>query len=105
MVRTVIEINLHVDDVVAGENTGEHSALDTLINRRNVLLRDGATNDRVNELIALSWVWLDLNLDVTVLTTTAGLSSILLVDVSITSDGLLVCNLRLTDVCFNLKLA
>lgn len=42
VVRAVVERDLHVHDVVAGEHAGLHSALDTGVDRRNIFLRDDA---------------------------------------------------------------
>ena len=70
-----------------------------------ILLRDGAANDGVDELIALTcFVRLDFDLDVTVLAFTAGLTRVLGVLVGGTADGLAVGNLRGAHVGLHLEL-
>ena len=78
MVRTVVQRDLDIDDRVTGENAGEHGALNTGIDRGNVFLGDRAADERVDELVTLAGlVGLDMDLDVTVLTLTAGLTGVL----------------------------
>ena len=78
MIRAVVQRDLDVDDRVTGENAGEHGALDTGIDRGNVFLGDRAADDGVDELVALAGlVGLDMDLDVTVLTLTTGLTGVL----------------------------
>ena len=85
MVGAVVQRDLHVHDGIACQNTGLHRALDTGVDRGNVFLRDGAADDGVDELIALAGlVRLELDLNVTVLALTAGLTGILDIDVCLT---------------------
>ena len=89
MVRTITQSNLDVNYRVACEDTSLHSALDTLVNRLDIFLRDRTANDLVDELVALAGlVRLNDDLNVAVLTLTTGLTSVLLVDVSGAADGL-----------------
>ena len=79
----------------ACKHAGLHGALDALVDGADELFRDGAANDGVDELIALTcFVRLDFDLDVTVLAFTAGLTRVLGVLVGGTADGLAVGNLR-----------
>ena len=54
MVRTVLQGDLHVHNGVASQDTGLHSALDTLVDGRDVLLGNIAADNGVDELIALA---------------------------------------------------
>ena len=68
MIRTIPQGDLDVNDRIACQNAGLHSTLDTVVDSRDVFLRDSAANDGVDELITLTGlVGLDLDLDVTVL--------------------------------------
>ena len=44
MIRTVVQSNYYVDYIAAGQDAGEHSSLDTLINRRDIFLRNRAAD-------------------------------------------------------------
>ena len=106
MIRAVVQRDLHVHDRVAGDHAGLHRALDTGVDRRNVLLRDRAADDGVDELVTFAGlVRFDLDLDVTVLTFTTRLTRILGVDVRQTANRLLIRDLRSADVGFHLELA
>ena len=106
MVRSVVERHLHVHDVVAGEHARLHRALDTRVDRRNEFLRNDAAGDGVDELVTLAGlVGFDLDLDVTVLTFTAGLTRVLGLLIDGFPDGLLVGDLRVADVCLDLEFA
>src|SRR5262249_56764569 len=50
VVGAVVERDLHVDDGVAGEDAALHAVAHALLDRRNVLARNGATQDVVDEL-------------------------------------------------------
>ena len=105
MVGTVVQGNLHVNDVVAGQNTGLHSALDTVVNSGDVLLGNSTAHDSVDELVALTGlVGLDGDLDVTVLTGATGLTLVLGILIDCLADGLLVGDLGLTDVSLHLEI-
>ena len=53
MIRTIPQGDLDINDGIAGENTGLHRALDTIVNSGDIFLRDSAANDTVDELITL----------------------------------------------------
>ena len=56
-----------------------HSTLDTVVDSRDVFLRDGTTNDGVDELVTLAGlVGLALDLNMTVLALTTGLTCVCL---------------------------
>src|SRR5690606_11568356 len=107
MVRTIDEGNLEINHWEASEYTGLHGANNTLFNSGNIFLRNGTTDDLVDELKAVSrFHRLDLEGTVTELTFTTGLTNVLalnLVDAAV--KGFAVCNLRLADVGFNVELA
>ncbi len=106
MVRTVIQFNLAVNYLEACEYAAFHSAPDTCVNSRDILLGDRAADYLVYELVActaLVGVYIDLN--VTILTLTTRLLSILVVNVSFLSDSFLIRNLRSTNICFYLELS
>ena len=48
MVRTIPQGDLDIDDGIASENAGLHSALDTIVNSGDIFLRDSAANDTVD---------------------------------------------------------
>ena len=78
MVRAIVQGDLHVHNGVAGQNTGLHRALNTGIDGGDILLGDGAANNGVDELVTLAGlVGLHMDLDVTVLALTAGLTGVL----------------------------
>ena len=105
-IRDSIQGYLNVNNRVACEDTRLHSALDTLINRLDIFLRDSTANDLVDELVALAGlVRLNDDLNMAVLALTTGLTSVLLINVSGAADGLLVSNLRRTYVSLYLELA
>ena len=75
MVRTVDQLDLDVDDRVAGDDAGLERLLDALVDGGDVLLRDDATDDGVLELVALALlVRLDVDDGVAVLAAAAGLA-------------------------------
>ena len=71
MIRTIIKLNFYVNYVVTCNNTGKHCALDTLVNSRNVFLRNSTADNVVDKFVALARVREYVNLNVTVLTFTA----------------------------------
>lgn len=106
VVRAVVERDLHVDDREAQERTALHGFLDALLDGRDEVLRHGAADDDVLEDIArTARVRLGLDLDVAVLTATAGLAHELALDVDRTRDGLAVGDLRGADVGVDVELA
>ena len=66
MIRTIPQGDLDVNDRIACQNAGLHSTLDTVVDSRDVFLRDRAANDGVDELVTLTGlVGLDLDLNMT----------------------------------------
>ena len=53
VVRPVLEDNANVDDGIAGEDARLHRLLDAEVDRRDVLARDLAADDLVDELVAV----------------------------------------------------
>ena len=105
VIRTIVQRDLDVDDRVPGENTGEHGALNTGIDRGNVFLGDRAADEGVDKLVTLAGlVGLDMDLDVTVLTLTTALTGVLGILIDSLSDGLLVGDLRSADIRLDLVL-
>ena len=105
MVRTIIKGYLNVNYRIAGQNSGFHSSLYTLVDCGNVFLGNSAADNLVDELVALAGlVGFELDLNVTILTLTAGLTGILMLDVCKSADSLLISNLRCAYVCFDLEL-
>ena len=105
MIGAVEQGDLHVHNGVAGQNTGLHSALDTGVNRRDIFLGDGTAHHGVDELVALAGlVGLHMDLNVTVLALTAGLTGVLGFLIHRLADGLLVGNLGRANVGFHLEL-
>ena len=52
MIRTIIKLDLNVNDLEASENAALHSALDTCVNSRDILLGDSAADNVVDELVS-----------------------------------------------------
>src|SRR5215207_5599519 len=70
----VDERDPNVDHGIAGEDARLHGFLDSKVDRRDVLLGDGAAGDPVEELVALARLGrLDIDVDVAVLAAAAGL--------------------------------
>ena len=108
MVGTVVAVRLDAEHRISAEDTGLHRILDTGVNCRNILLRDGTADRGVDKLVSLLRVGIhraEDNLAVTVLTGTTGLLLVFAVDVDFLGDGLLVGNLRRTYIGLDLELA
>ncbi len=103
MIRTVVQCNLYIDYGIACKHTGLHSALNTCVNRSDVFLRNSTADDVVYKFVALVNIRLNVNLNMTVLTFTAGLTRILRVRGRGLANGFAVSNLRLTNIGFHLK--
>ena len=105
MIRTIPQGDLDINNRIACQNASLHSTLNTVVDSRDVFLRDSAANDSVDELVTLAGlVGLDLDLNVTVLALTTGLTCVLGLLVGLLADGLTVSNLGCTHVCLNLEL-
>ena len=98
MIGAVPQSDLDIHDGIASQNAGLHRALDTVVNSGDVFLRDSAANNTVDKLITLTRVGLNLDLNVTILALTTGLTCVLGFLVSILADGFTVGNLRCANV-------
>ena len=105
MVGTEDQSDLHVHNREAGEHTGLQGVLNTLVDGRNVFLRNHAAGDRVDELVTLFRVGLDFDHAVTVLAAATGLLGVLQVGLAGLRDRFAVGNLRLADVGVHVELA
>src|SRR5690554_2927785 len=106
VVRTIKQGDLHVHHWEACEHAILELLLDTLIDSRDVFLRNHTAHDLVNELVTFARLLrLHLDPDVTVLTTTTGLTYELAFLLNTGTNGFAVSNLRLTYVRFYLELA
>jgi hypothetical protein len=73
VVRTVGQRHAHVDDREAGDHAIAERFLDALVHGRDVLARDHAADDLVDELVALAFLErLETDPDVAVLAAAAG---------------------------------
>src|SRR6202040_2863176 len=76
VVAPVDELDLHVDDRVAGKHPGTHRLDDSGVDRGDVLLRDLAADDLVDELVARpGLLGKEVDLDVAVLARAACLAA------------------------------
>ena len=106
MVRTEVQRDFDVDHGVAGHHARRNGFVDTLFHRRNVLARNHAALDGVDELNAFAWlIGLNFEHHVAILALTAGLTHKLAFGIfHCFANGFAVCHLRLTDVGFHAKL-
>ena len=107
MVRAVGEPGADVDERVAGEHAALHRLLDAGVDRRDVLARDDAALDLVDELVAAARAGrLERDDDVAVLAATTGLADVAHLDLlDRRGDRLAVRDLRLADVRLDVELA
>ncbi len=106
MVRTIVQCRLDVNHWIASDNTTGQSILNTLLDCCTIFLRNNTTLDFVNEFkdfFAVFWKWFKSNPNITILTTTTRLLSMLTLRFGHTANRLAVGNLWLTDVCFDVK--
>jgi len=103
----VDQLDPHVDDRIAGEDAGLHRLLDAEVDRADVLARDLAADDLVEELVALARLGrLRVDDSVAVLAAAAGLAHELALDLlDGTAEGLAVGDLRAADVRVDRELA
>ena len=96
-----------VDERVAGDHAAFHRLLDAGVDRGDVLARDHATRDLVDELVAAARAGgLEADDDVSVLAAAAGLADVTLLDLlDRHCDRLAVRDLRLADVGLDAELA
>src|SRR5215210_6906498 len=106
VVRAVHELDLDVDDRVAGHDAVVERLLDALVHARDVLPRDDAADDPVVELVAALVVVLDVYDGVAVLAAAAGLAHEAALDVlDPPAHGLTIGDLRPADVRVHPELA
>ena len=106
MVRTEVDRRLDVHDREARERAGLERLLDALLDRRDVLRRNDAALDFVDELEALAGLLRgELEADVRVLAATTGLLDVLVLVVDGNGDRLAVRNLRSANVALDVELA
>ena len=107
MVGTVENVSTYTNNRESAKDTALGSLFDTLANCRDIFLRNRTADNaglELEQLLAVRIHRLEVNLTVTVLTTSTGLLCVLTVNINSLGDCFLVCNLRCTNVCFNLEL-
>src|SRR5690606_6495326 len=105
VVRTIKQRDLHIHHREACEHTVLELLLDTLIDSRNVFLGNHTAHDFVDEPVTFAGLpRLHLDPDVTVLTTTTGLTHELAFLLDFGTNGFAVSYLRLTNVRLYLEL-
>src|SRR5690606_36736010 len=113
VVGTLKHGSLQTDQRIAGDNAVLHLLFGTLLDRRDVFLRNDTTHDFVVDDQTFGDVALfvgirlrEANPAVTELTATTGLTNELAFDLDVVlGDGFTVGNLRLADVGLNVELA
>ncbi len=99
VIRTVVYVRVDADNRIAAQRTGLHRFLNTVVDRRDVFLRDRAADDRALELVKILAIRIHRSEDalaVTVLAVAAGLLRVLV---------LLLHLLRRADVRLHMELA
>ena len=107
MIRAVVQVRMDADNRISAECAGLHCFLNTIINSRDIFLRDRAADRRVLELVEILAVRIhrcEDDLAVSVLAVTAGLLCILVLLIDFLGECLLVGNLRSTDISLNVEL-
>ena len=104
--RSIDDLHLDVDHLVAGMNAAADGFFDAVDDRRDVFLGNGTANDLVFDLDALAlFVGLDLDAGMAVLTATTRLADELAFTFSGLGDGFAVGDLGSADVGFDFELA
>ena len=107
MVGTIVYGSVNTQYRESAEDTGLGCFLNTFTNCRNIFLRNRTADNCGIELECLFAVrihGLELNLTMSVLSTSTGLFCVFAVNINRLGKGFLVCNLRSTNVCFHLEL-
>src|SRR5262249_32289530 len=99
------ETHFYIHQFIAREEPAFHCIPDSLFNRLDVFPWNRATSDCVFKDEALSWCRLNLNFDVTILTTTTRLFLIDFLSGGGLSDGFAIRHLRLADIRLNANLS
>src|SRR5438874_3015691 len=77
VITAIVERDFHVHDRVASHHSTFERFLNSLVNRLDVLLGDGAANDVIDELVALAWLLrVEINFHVPVLSAAASLANV-----------------------------
>src|SRR5437764_8261224 len=106
LVKTAVyQAHFDVDQVIAGQVAALHRIMNTLLSRLDKLARNRAALDLVLENKTLTGRRFNLELNVSILTTTTGLLLENLFARRRLRDGFAIGNLRLTDVRFHSELA
>src|SRR5207253_5772183 len=106
VVRAVDELDADVDDRIAGEHARLHRLLDPEVDGGDVLLRDLAADDLVDELVPLALARLGVDHRVAVLAAAARLADEPALDAfDLLADRLAVGDLRTADVRIDVELA
>src|SRR5712691_2622850 len=106
VIRTVVQLDPHIVDRIAGQHAAREGLLDTFVDRLDEFLRDRPAGDFVLEdVTAARFAGEEMNLRVAVLAAAAGLLDIAAVAVRRTRQGLLVRDLRLADRRLDVELA
>ena len=104
MVGTIEQRELDIHHREASQNAALDGILQPLVDRRDVFARNDTTLDGIDELVAFAGlVRLDLEPDVTELTTTTGLLDELAFLLDRLLDAFAIGNLRRTDGCSTLN--
>ena len=105
MVGAVDDGDLDVNDRVATQDTTVHGFLDTGVDRGDVFLRNRATDDFVDKLVAFARLaGFNFEHAMTILATATGLADKLSVGLDSLADRFFVGDLRGTDIGFDLEL-
>ena len=104
MVGAVCQSSLDAYDRISGHRSLQDTFLDSLLDCREVVLRNGTAEDTLLENIRNSQIagGLELHQNVAVLSVTAGLLLVLSADLDLLLEGLSVCELRLIELDLDL---
>src|SRR4030095_6091951 len=105
MITTKNEPYLDVDHFITGEESSLHRIANSLFNWLDVLLRNCAASDLVDEDKPFARCWLNLQFNVSILAATAGLFLVDFFSVRSPRNGFPICDLRLADIRFHTELA
>ncbi len=105
MIRTVEQGCFDIENRITGDDSTRQRFLNTFVDNADILARYGTTDDFIDELVTFAGIWFELNPDMTVLTTTTGLSDELAFAIGLCLNRFSIGNLRVPNRCFNLELA
>src|SRR5690554_598948 len=106
MVGTIKHCSFKIDERIAGNNTVLHLLFDTFLDRWNVIFWNHTTNNLTGKLQTfLTFISRrEAYPAVTELTATTRLTDKLAFNLTVVTDRFTISNLRLTNICFNVKL-